>query len=130
MSFTYHTVYNIFITYYTTTSSNFHVNLPLRLTNVVSLQLSALELPNTFYVISQVFGNNFFVLEINEQIPLSIIIPDGNYDYLALQLYINNFLSTAGFGYSDIEFLADKVSPTDILIEEFESILKNENWNI
>ena len=97
--------------YYTTKSSNFHVDLPIRLTQVVSLQLSALEMPSTFYVISQVFGNNFFVLEINEQIPLSIIIPDGNYDYLALQLYVNNFLSTAGFGYSDIEFLADMNTP-------------------
>jgi hypothetical protein len=97
--------------YYTTKSSNFHVDLPIRLTQVVSLQLSALEMPSTFYVISQVFGNNFFVLEINEQIPLSIIIPDGNYDYLALQLYINNFLSTAGSGYSDIEFLADMNTP-------------------
>ena len=90
------------------------MDLPIRLTQVVSLQLSALELPNTFYVISQVFGNNFFVLEINEQIPLSIIIPDGNYDYLALQLYINNFLSTASSGYSDIEFLADMNTPAGI----------------
>jgi hypothetical protein len=97
--------------YYTTKSSNFHVDLPIRLTQVVSLQLSALEMPSTFYVISQVFGNNFFVLEINEQIPLSIIIPDGNYDYLALQLYMNNFLSTASSGYSDIEFLADMNTP-------------------
>ena len=50
--------------YYNTSASNFHLDLPLKLTKVVSLQLSAFELPNTFYVISQVFGNNFFVLEI------------------------------------------------------------------
>ena len=100
--------------YYTTKSSNFHVDLPLRLSKVVSLQLSALELPSTFYVISQVFGNNFFVLEINEQTPLSVIIPDGNYDYLALQLYINNFLSTSGLIYSSIEFLADMNTPVGI----------------
>ena len=100
--------------YYTTKSSNFHVDLPLRLSQVVSLQLSAFEFPSTFYIISQVFGNNFFVLEINGQDPLSVIIPDGNYDYLAIQLYINNFLSTAGSGYSDIEFLADVNTPVGV----------------
>ncbi len=95
--------------YYTTTASNFHVDLPLRLTEVVSLQLSALELPNTFYVISQVFGNNFFVLETPGEEPLVVTIPDGNYDYLALQTYINNFLVKTGVpaAYNNIKFLAD-----------------------
>ena len=79
--------------YYTTSASNFHVDLPLRLTNIVSLQLSALELPTTFYAISQVFANNFFVIEITNNPPLLVTIPDGNYDYLGLQTYINNFLS-------------------------------------
>ena len=99
--------------YYATKSSNFHVDLPLRISQVVSLQLSALELPTTFYVISQVFGNNFFVLEINGDLyePLIVTIPDGNYDYIALQAYINNFLSTAPSGYSDIQFLADINTP-------------------
>jgi hypothetical protein len=99
--------------YYATKSSNFHVDLPLRLSQVVSLQLSALELPSTFYVISQVFGNNFFVLEISGDPngPLIVTIPDGNYDYIALQVYINNFLSTAPSGYSDIQFLADMNTP-------------------
>lgn len=98
--------------YYSTSASNFHVDLPLRLTQVVSLQLSALELPNTFYVISQVFGNNFFVLEIANVEPLVVTIPDGNYDYLALQEYINYFLSNVTIGdYSKIQFLADVNTP-------------------
>ena len=97
--------------YYATKSSNFHVDLPLRLSKVVSLQLSALELPSTFYVISQVFGNNFFVLEIDGEEPLIVIIPDGNYDYLGLQLYINNFLSTASGNYKLIQFLVDINTP-------------------
>jgi len=100
--------------YYATKSSNFHVDLPLRLAQVVSLQLSALELPSTFYVISQVFGNNYFVLEITEESsgPLTVIIPDGNYDYLGLQSYINNFLSKAPGNYKNIQFLADMNTPS------------------
>ncbi len=99
--------------YYTTTASNFHVDLPLRLTEVVSLQLSALELPNTFYVISQVFGNNFFVLETPGIEPLVVTIPDGNYDPQALQSYINNFLDNMPIGipYKTIQFLADANTP-------------------
>lgn len=99
--------------YYSTQASNFHVDLPLRLTSVVSMQLSALELPNTFYTISKVFGNNFFVLEITGENPLIITIPDGNYDYLALQKYINNFLSQPIIpaSYQNIQFLADINTP-------------------
>jgi len=99
--------------YYATTAANFHVDLPLRLTEVVSLQLSALEFPTTFYVISKVFGNNFFVLEIPGQEPLVVTIPDGNYDYLALQNYINNFLAGIGVpaAYNNIQFVADANTP-------------------
>jgi hypothetical protein len=98
--------------YYTTSASNFHVDLPLRLTKVVSLQLSALEFPNTLHVISKVFGNNFFVLEVPNVEPLVVTIPDGNYDYLALQEYINNFLSTiAPVEYKQIQFLSDINTP-------------------
>jgi hypothetical protein len=98
--------------YYTTSASNFHVDLPLRLTNIVSLQLSALELPTTFYAISQVFANNFFVIEITNNPPLLVTIPDGNYDYLGLQTYINNFLSTTNnSNYNTIQFLSDANTP-------------------
>jgi hypothetical protein len=98
--------------YYATKSSNFHVDLPVRLNQVVSLQLTAMELPTTFYDISKVFGNNFFALEIPEQEPLIVTIPDGNYDYLGLQEYINNFLSgTAPSPYSNIQFIADINTP-------------------
>ena len=99
--------------YYTSSATNFHVDLPLKLTNVVSLQLSALEFPNTLYIISKAFGNNFFVLEVPNAEPLIVTIPDGNYDYLALQEYINNFLSTiAPVEYNKIQFLSDINTPS------------------
>jgi hypothetical protein len=97
--------------YYASQSSNFHLDLPIRLTQVVSLQLSALELPSTFYAISKVFGNNFFVIYITGVEPLIVTIPDGNYTYLSLQIYINTFLSTAPLEYQTIQFLADINTP-------------------
>lgn len=102
--------------YYTTVSSNFHVDLPLKLTDVVSLQLSALEMPNTFYVISQVFGNNFFVCEIPNNDPLLIVVPDGNYTAESLQQYLNEYFANASqVAYQSITALADPVSGKMIL---------------
>jgi hypothetical protein len=89
------------------------VDLPIRLTQVVSLQLSAMEFPTTFYTISKVFGNHFFVLEIPEKEPLIVTIPDGNYDYLGLQNYINNYLTNVATGdYNNIQCLVDINTPT------------------
>jgi len=93
--------------YYGTVSSNFHVDLPIRLTEVVSLQLSAFEFPNTFYIISKVFGNNFFVLEIKDQPSLMVQIPDGNYDYASLQNYLNNFFINSSAPYNEIKVITD-----------------------
>jgi len=99
--------------YYVTQASNFHLDLPIRLTKVVSLQLSALELPSTFYTISKVFGNNFLVISLPNTMvePLIVTIPDGNYTYLSLQTYINAFLLTAPIEYQTIQFLADINTP-------------------
>jgi hypothetical protein len=97
--------------YYGTQSTNFHLDLPIRLTQVVSLQLSALEMPNTFYAISGVFGNNFFVLTIVGVAPLIVTIPDGNYTYLTLQIFINKFLTTQTTDYKHIQFLSDINTP-------------------
>jgi len=96
--------------YYATTASNFHVDLPLRLTEVVSLQLSALELPNTLYAISSVFNNNYFLIEIPDEnvAPLIVTIPDGNYEPKSLESFINHFIDTlAPAEYKGIKFLAD-----------------------
>ena len=96
--------------YYSTQSSNFHLNLPLQLTKVVSMQLSALEFPNTMYPISKIFGNNFFKIK-NDTDELVITIPDGRYDYLALQNFINTTLSnTTNFNY--VQFIIDLTNNT------------------
>lgn len=98
--------------YFSTQSSNFHLDLPLRLNQVVSLQLSAMEFPSTFYAISQIFGNNFFVIRIAGEEPLLVTIPDGNYTYSVLQTYLNNYLAnpTIPVPYQSITFTTDIVS--------------------
>ena len=75
--------------YYTTQASNFHFDLPIRFNQVVSMQLSAIEFPTTFYPISKIFSNNFFSITIGD-VRQIITIPDGNYTNDGLQLYLNN----------------------------------------
>jgi hypothetical protein len=79
--------------YYTTPSSNFQLDLPLRLYRVVSLELSAIEFPTTFYSISKIFGNNFFAITINN-IKQIIIVPDGDYTNKGIQSYLNEKMAS------------------------------------
>jgi len=65
--------------YYASSSTDMQLTLPTRLEKVISMRLGALELPNTFYAISEELGNNCFQMEINDSAPSLIVIPDGNY---------------------------------------------------
>ena len=99
--------------YYGSESTNFLVNLPIQFTNVVSLQLSALELIGSFYAINKVNGNNYFSIYIPDQNldPLIIKIPDGNYDYLSLQNYLNTIMTNQTNLYQYISFTSDINTP-------------------
>lgn len=92
--------------YYSTLSTNFYIDLPIKLSQVVTMQLSSLEYPSSFYGISKIFGNNFFVIRVMD-LELMVIIPDGNYDFLGLQNYINSYLASAGAPWNTINFFVD-----------------------
>ena len=68
--------------YYTTKSTNFSMVLPAIQKNVVTLRVTAIELPLTYYAISKSQGNTTCLL-INLQTPTegwAITLPDGNYE--------------------------------------------------
>jgi len=84
---------------YITQSSDFTIQLPIKLTKVVSMKISAIELPTTFYGISSKYGNHFFFIEIGIFVEkklitdhLKIVIPDGNYTACDLIEVINHEL--------------------------------------
>jgi hypothetical protein len=79
--------------YYGTSSSNFHLDLPMRMTDVVSIQLTALEFPSTFYNISKVFGSSHFSITIGDE-TITIVIPDGNYTPPGLTSFLNTYLTS------------------------------------
>ena len=86
--------------YFKTMSTDYRVILPDKLTNVVSMQLSSLELPTSFFVINEGAGNNFFsyqVIKINqENVVKTVKIPSGNYSHTDLLSQINNAIINNG----------------------------------
>lgn len=118
--------------YYTTSSSDFTLQLPFKLNKVVSMQLSAVEIPVTFYGITAAYGNNYLYMEVTydpsgtEQSPSPesdwvteasiFIIPDGNYNAVDFVNKINTAMGPLDgsgnlldpnsiFGY--VQFLID-----------------------
>ena len=79
--------------YFNSQPSDFQVDLPLKFNNVVSMQLTAMELPTSFYNVDKSFGNNYFALvDLSQNITQMITIPDGNYTYADLINEINIIL--------------------------------------
>jgi len=78
--------------YYSSQSSNFHVDLPLKLSSILTMQLTAIELPTSFYVISKQLNNYFFQISANDESAI-ITIPNGTYNTSDLIVYLNSELA-------------------------------------
>ena len=85
-----------------TSSSDFLINLPIRLQKVVSMQITAIEIPVSFYGISAKYGNNYFNISATQQVipegeiveeSKVIIVPDGNYNATDFIDTINTLIS-------------------------------------
>jgi len=98
--------------YYTSLSTNYNVNLPINMNEVLQMQLAAIELPTTYYVISKQYGNNFFSIKANELDSQVITIPNGNYDQDTILAAINNQLSLLPAPFNEIIFSINLESNT------------------
>lgn len=97
--------------YYSSTSSNYNLNLPMNFNNVVQMQLSAIELPTTYYVVSKQYGNNFFSLTVNTSRTI-VTIPSGNYNQTTIMTAINHQLSLLGAPYNLVAFVLNLTGGT------------------
>jgi hypothetical protein len=94
----------------TTLSTEFTFNLSDPLKDVVSLKLYSVQIPYTWYTISNNFGSNFFVLKgsvdgIDDGTQdYQITILSGNYGPQALTDTINTSITTAASEYTDVSF--------------------------
>jgi hypothetical protein len=91
--------------YYTTSSTNINIPLPLQINNVLSMSLSAIEIPLTIFNVSKPFGNNFFTVTLTDTNESKVVnIPSGNYDYTGLKNSINDQLNLLGGNFANIVF--------------------------
>ena len=92
--------------YYTTKSTDLHINLPFRLDNVISYRVVGITLPLSFYNISQSYGNNVILFNVYTSSSVfntyKIILPDGCYNTTSnvlnsssLEVVINNYLANS-----------------------------------
>jgi hypothetical protein len=92
--------------YYSSPSTNFNINLPLKIDNVVQMQLNAIELPICYYVVSKQYNNNYFNINVNDS-TFVVKIPDGNYSSNTVMDVINQLLTDAGAPFSYVSFIAN-----------------------
>ena len=90
--------------YYSTAASNFQVTLPMNFDNVLRMQLTAIELPITYYNVSKQYGNNFFQITVNTSTAI-VSIPDGNYTGDGIVNALNNELTILAGDFAKVLFL-------------------------
>ncbi len=92
--------------YYTSSSSNFHFDLPIKFSSVMQMQLAAFEMPFSYFNISKQRGNNFFSIKKESSgINYVITIPDGNYTPASLVAYLNNYCTVTLVALNFVQFI-------------------------
>jgi hypothetical protein len=97
--------------YYGSPATNYHLNLPIKMSSVMTMQLSAFEMPTTFYNVSKQYGNNFMTLTVTTTTPTIettsavITIQDGNYTYDTIVSYLNSILTNLGDPFDNLIFV-------------------------
>jgi hypothetical protein len=72
--------------------------------NVLQMQLTAIELPTTYYNVSKQYGNNFFSITVDNESAM-VSVPDGNYTADGIVNSINNELSILGSPFNKVLFI-------------------------
>jgi hypothetical protein len=90
--------------YYSSTSTNFNLVLPMNMNNVLSMQLASIEIPTSYYIVSKQFGNNYFHITIDGSGTQLVTIPSGNYKFDGIASIINEAISHLPLPFKDVYF--------------------------
>ena len=85
--------------FFDTNSNNFKVELNYDLRHVVGMKLHNIQLPNTWFNVSNTYGNNKFTINGH-----TYTIPDGNYDSITLVEKLDLLTSDTGLLFSESGF--------------------------
>jgi len=104
--------------YYTSSSSNYQLTLPESCNNVISMKLSSIAVPNTWYVFSDELKNNRFIVEIKgiaSPVEIEVYIPDGNYAAGDLETFLNETYfeqnSNETVIYEQLKYITFQINP-------------------
>lgn len=92
--------------YFSNLSTNFNFNMPIKFSDVVQMQLSTIEIPLSYYVVSKQYDNNYFNIKVNN-LSQTVTIPNGNYSNMQIIDAINFQLTNLGIPFSDVSFAID-----------------------
>ena len=99
--------------YYGSPATNYNIVLPMNMNNVLSMQLSSVEIPTTYYSVSKQYGNNFFHITVDGYGSALVTIPSGNYKYDGIANIINEAISHLDPPFNDIYFQINLSSLTN-----------------
>jgi len=89
--------------YYASPSTNFNFVLPINMNNVLAIQLTSIEIPSSYYIISKQYGNNFFSITVGDATRL-VAIQSGNYELDKIATIINEAISHLEPPFNQIVF--------------------------
>lgn len=104
--------------YYKSNPCDFFYTLPVSVQNTISIQLSSIELPNSWYLFSTIKANNQMKIQINNNEThavhvYEIVIPDGNYDISSLPQYLNSTYFYLSDTETYLQYLKIDIHPTN-----------------
>ena len=82
-----------------TPSTDFTINLPNYLKNVLSMRLSSLQIPNVIYCISSKKQNNQMYISDTSNTLVKIVFPDGNYSISEFVNILNSLIQLTDSNY-------------------------------
>lgn len=110
--------------YENTSTSNFNLKLPNEIKNATSMKLASIEIPNSWYLFSNVKKNNIFKIIIyldheskdNElyECKETIKIPEGNYDNETLENLLNTTYFYETSKDSPLQYLMFSINPNNL----------------
>jgi hypothetical protein len=99
--------------YYGSPATNYNLVLPMNMNNVLSMQLTSVEIPTSYYCVSKQYGNNFFHINVDGYGSALVTIPSGNYKYEGIANIINEAISHLAAPFNDVYFQINLSSLTN-----------------
>lgn len=97
--------------YYNSDPCDFFYTLPVSIQSTISIRLSSIELPNAWYLFSDLKENNLMKIQIGCETH-DIFVPSGNYDISSLPQLLNSTYFYLSDTETELRYLKIQINPT------------------